>query len=287
MQSVANTQAIHPDRRGFLLAHPVLAYFMLTFAMSWLGALAVVSPAVLRGHPVPQLAGFILFPVMLLGPALAGIFMTAATKGRGGLRLLGRRMTMVRISFRWYAVLLLPFALVLGTLSVLSGTVSHTFSPNHFYLGASFGLIAGFMEEVGWTGFAFPAMTRTRSALPAAIWLGVLWGLWHAPAIDFLGAARPHGRYLIPYFIAFIAVMVPMRVLICWTFVHTRSVFLAQLLHTASTGALVVLSPRVTPAQETLWYLAYAFVLWSIVAVIVAKSGRTLRRSSSQAHLKG
>jgi len=41
----------------FLLSHPVIAYFFLTFAISWLGALAVAAPYLLRHEPLPRITG--------------------------------------------------------------------------------------------------------------------------------------------------------------------------------------------------------------------------------------
>src|SRR5437764_1409563 len=68
-----------------------------------------------------------------------------------------------------------------------------------------FGIPAGFLEEIGWTGYAFPNMCRRLSLLTAGILLGLLWGFGHLPVIDFLGTATAHGRYLFPYFLAFVA----------------------------------------------------------------------------------
>ena len=104
-------------------------------------------------------------------------------------------------------------------------------------------------------GFAYPHMRARFGWLPAALLLGVLWGLWHLPVVDSLRAASPHGRYWPEYFAAFIAVLAAIRVLIAWTYVHTGSLRMAQLLHASSTGFLVILSaPRVAPAQEAFWY---------------------------------
>lgn len=59
--------------------------------------------------------------------------------------------------------------------------------------------------------------------------------------------------------------------LIAWTYEHTGSLRLAQFLHASSTGSLVMLSaPRVTPAQEALWYAIYAAVLWAIVITVIS-----------------
>jgi len=121
--------------------------------------------------------------------------------------------------------------------------------PAHALLaGIAAGALAGFCEELGWTGFAYPRMRARFGWLPAALLLGVLWGLRHLPVVDSLRAASPHGRYWPEYFAAFIAVLAAIRVLIAWTYVHTGSLRMAQLLHASSTGFLVILSaPRGGP----------------------------------------
>jgi len=98
------------------------------------------------------------------------------------------------------------------------------------------------------------------------------------PVVDFLGTASPHGSYLLRYFLAFIAVMTAMRVLIAWLYANTKSVFLAQLMHVSSTGSLVALSPSVVTAREEVtWYGIYAGMLWVVVALVVAKTGVRLK----------
>jgi uncharacterized protein len=149
-------------------------------------------------------------------------------------------------------------------------------------LGIGFGIPAGFLEEIGWTGYAFPQMCRKLTPLNASILLGLLWGLWHLPVIDFLGTATPHGRYLLPYFLAFTGAMTAMRVLISWMYTNTKSILLTQFMHAASTGSLVFFSPpQVNAAQEATWYAAYAGVLWIVVGVVVTIFGKQLIRRST------
>ena len=260
--------------------HPVAAYFVLTFTISWLGALAVVAPKLFRGEPIPKFSGILMFPVMLLGPVVSSILLTRAIDGTSGLRNLFSRMRRIRVPAPWYAALLIPPATIFLVLLVLKTLVSPVFAPNRFLVGASFGVVAGFFEEIGWTGFAFPKMARTGNLLGAGIGLGVLWGCWHIPVIDFLGTATPHGAYWLPYFLAFTAAMAAMRVLICWIYTNTQSVALAQLMHASSTGSLVVLSPSgVTPAQEAMWYAIYALALWLIVGILAMIGGKSLMRT--------
>ena len=161
--------------------------------------------------------------------------------------------------------------------------VSPIFAPNRFVVGAGFGLAAGFFEEIGWMGYAFPKMRRPDNALAPAILLGLLWGAWHIPVIDYLGTSTPHGAYWLPFFLAFTIAMAAIRVLIAWIYSNTKSVLLAQLLHASSTGSLVVLSPPgVTAAQESLWYAVYATVLWLVVGIVAAIYGKRLTLQSTE-----
>src|SRR5215469_5724562 len=257
-------------RMRALTRYGVGIYFVLTFALSWSAALIVLAPALARGETLSKPGGILLFPLMILWPCISGVVMTYLLDGAAGLRVLFSRMRPSRPDPKWYLALAAPPLLICIVLFSMSRFVSPQFSPNLFWQGIFFGLPAGFLEEIGWTGFALTHMIRGRRVFSQSVLLGLLWGLWHLPAIDFLGAATPHGSYLFPFFLAFSAAMTALRVLIAWLFVKTGSLLLAQLIHASSTGALVVLSPpRVTAAAEALWYLGYAVVLWIVVAVVL------------------
>jgi membrane protease YdiL (CAAX protease family) len=257
--------------------HPLSAYFVLAYALAAL-ALAVVGPPHLAGTAPPPSAALVMFPVMVVGIALIGVALTAITTGKPGLRALRSRLGRWHVPLGWYALLLLPPLAILSVLGLLHFLVSPAFAPAFLLFGIPAGLFAGFTEEVGWTGFAYPRMSAGWGARTAACVLGLLWGLWHLPVVDSLGAASPHGVWWPAFFAAFIALVSGLRVLIGWVYSNTGSVLLPQLLHASSTGSLVVLgAAHVTPAQETLWYALYGVVLWGVAAVALVHWGASRR----------
>ena len=135
-------------------------------------------------------------------------------------------------------------------------------------------------EGGGLRSGAVHKMRQKLPALGAAVLLGIFWGVWHMPVIDYLGTATPHGAYWLPFFLSFTAAMTAMRVLIAWLYSNTTSVLLGQLMHVSSTGSLVIFSPpHVSAAQEVFWYAVYAAALWIAVALLALVYGTKNLRS--------
>ncbi len=266
---------------SFPRSRPVSSYFLITFAVSWASALCVAAPQLVHHGALSQLTGILMFPAMLSGPILASIFLTGILEGRNGLGILFAKINLRSASSSWLIALLLPPALVVITLLILEKLVSAAFAPNFFLVGVLFGVPAGFIEEIGWTGFAFPRMRQSGNSLSSAIVLGLLWSLWHLPVVNYLGAAAPHGRFWLPFFLAFAGAMTAMRVLISWTYVNTESLLLAQLMHVSSTSSLVVFgAAHVTAAQEAFWYAIYGAILWIAVLILAMILGKSLKQQS-------
>lgn len=284
MGKMAQPERSPGNQKIFAVRHPALCYFALAYAISWLGALAVAAPKLARGEPLTVIQGLMMFPVMLLGPSISGIIMTRVVDGKGAVSRLFSRMRLSRVRLRWCAALLIPPGLVLATLLAMKSLVSPVFTPNEYFVGMSYGVLAGVLEEIGWSGFALPKMTRLGNALAPTIVIGLLWSAWHLPVINFLGTAIPHGTYWFRYFLAFAAAMTAMRVLISWVYVNTGSLLLAQAMHAVSTGSLVAFSPaRVSSPQEAVWYFVYAGLLWITVATVALGYGKSLLTSGAGA----
>lgn len=265
------------NNKTFIQRYPVASYFFLAFLISWVGSFLAAGPKFLRGETMELTdIGLIGLP-MMAGPSLASILMTYLVDGRLGFRNLLARMKIWRIC-SWYAALLIFPSLILTVSLLLAALVSPEFTPIFFAVGILMGLLAGFIEETGWMGFAFHKMELKRSILSTSIYLGFLHGLWHLVA-DFLGNSATFGEYWPPYFIAFTVFVMALRLLIVWVYVNTKSLLLAQLMHASSTGFLAIIVPMdMAPAHWLLFYSFYAVALWAVVTVVIVKYSKNLMK---------
>jgi membrane protease YdiL (CAAX protease family) len=273
--------------RAIFQRYPIATYFVLAFVISWGWTYLMVGPASLRGESFDMDKVIQAAMLILTGPLFAGILSTYLVDGGAGLRNLWARMTKWRVGIRWYAAAILTFpVLIVALLLVLSNFASTEFTPNILAIGVIMGLFAGFLEEVGWTGYAYPKMRDKHGALRAALILGLIHGLWHIGP-NYLFEASSMGVYWLPRFtVMWMVAMVAMRVILVWIYNNTDSVFLAQLTHASSTGSLVFFGPSpISPANETLWWGIYALILWVVAGALIARYGEDLIRKPKRSKL--
>jgi membrane protease YdiL (CAAX protease family) len=274
--------------RAGLRLHPVLAYFVLAFGLSW-GGVAVVmavsgfSTVALR----PEEAG-LLFGLMLLGPSVGGLLMTSLVDGRVGLRTLATRLTRWRVAPRWYAAAVLtaplPLLAILWGLGIVSDPV---FTPRFQWMLFGVGLIAGALEEIGWTGFATPRLLARHSALTAGLILGVVWALWHA-LVDFRYSGTATGSaWIIEFAFAYVLTLIPYRILMTAVFERTRSGLLGILMHASYTGSLLAFVGVMPWPQGLVWQGLFAGTLWLFVAVAVSSPAARVSPVAKDRHPGG
>jgi uncharacterized protein len=280
---------------SFIKRFPVITYFTLTFAISWSIVLIVIGPG---GIPDTTEQVEQLFPIallaMLLGPTVAGILLTGIVYGRAGLRELESRLFRWRVGVRWYAVALLATPLsVLAVLLPLS-LVSPEFVPDVFterftteetvtlvLLGIGVGLFGGFLEELGWTGFAVPDLRHRYGVLTTGLIVGVLWGAWHFPINAWMSGtfsgSLPLALFVPLYFFSGVVQLTAFRILMVWVYDRTGESLLAAILMHASliASTSIVFLPQVTGVSFLVFVLAVAAALWVVVAAVyVTTSGQ-------------
>src|SRR5512134_3619342 len=100
--------------KTFVMRHPVVTYFALTFLISWSGILIVLGPGPFTGA-TPPTEGLVplVFLAMFAGPSVAGILMTGFVDGKAGFQHLRSRLLTWRVDVRWYVVALLTAPLLI------------------------------------------------------------------------------------------------------------------------------------------------------------------------------
>ena len=226
---------------------------------------------------------------MLAGPSVAGLLLTGLLSGRAGFRELLSRLLRWQVGARWYAVAFLTApilaAAVLFALSVSSPIFTTDAKASLVLSSVVAGLIGGFFEELGWTGFAIPRMRLRYGVLATGLVVGVLWGTWHLLQILWVGGTYSGGLplflFLTLYFFSGVAQLTAFRVLMVWVYDRTGSLLVAMLMHTSLiVGTIFIFTPLTTGVSFLTYTWVLAAALWVAVgAVAVANGGHLLRQS--------
>jgi membrane protease YdiL (CAAX protease family) len=259
------------NTKSFIQYHQLLSYFVFAYGITWSGIFILLVSKGFDFTTIHTPEVIFIFLMMFLGPSMSSLILNAVLDGRSGLSELWMRFARWKVSGGWYAVALLTIPLLLlAILSVLSATVSPTFVPSFRIEGIAVGLLAGSLEEIGWTGFATPRLLKQSNVLTAGCLLGLLWSFWHMLA-DFSGNISAMGTGWILWFTIFwIVPLTAYRILMTWVYSNTQSLLVAQLMHASYTGWLYVLSPAVSFDRGLLWQTIFATSLWAIVAIVFA-----------------
>lgn len=282
--------------RTLISRNAVLAYYLLTFAISWGLVLAVIVvsgglPGTLE-HLNAQLPVAIV--AMLGGPSIAALIVTGLADGREGFRALWVRMQAWRVGLQWYAVALLVGPLVsAGGLLMLArfspgylpGIVSSEHKLADLIMGVVPAITVGICEELGWTGVATPRLRQRHGAFVTALIVGVLWGAWHLLSNGIWPSRAIHGEmgtlpFLVLYLLSFLIGQLPaFRVLMLWVYEETGSLPLIMLMHASLTASALVLGPAAAEgAQLLIVELVRVLAMWAVVgAVALIRRGRLSR----------
>jgi uncharacterized protein len=276
---------------GFIKRHPVLVYYALVFAITWGGVLVVAGPDGLfnsQANPA-QLTQFIYFAA-LAGPSVAGVLMTFVIGGKAGLRDLLSRVLHWRVDAIWYMVALLTAPILMAVISFLLSLTSPAFTPaivttddrsGLVIAGIVMGLVVGFFEELGWTGFVTPQLRKHFGFFLTGFIMGLPWGAWHFPL--FSGSASSPGAIapLLYMAVLLFSFLVPYRILMVWVYDRTQSVLVVMLMHAPlAAGQLILLPPAVMGERAVIFDLFFGAALWILVAIVYVANGGTGRKEA-------
>ncbi|MGB3336972.1 MAG: type II CAAX endopeptidase family protein [Devosia sp.] len=248
----------------------IIIFVVLAYALSWWPWLFYMNDP-----------GSVDAPILPIGPLIALITVAGIFGSWPALRDLLRKVTLWRVGWQWYAVALV-FPVVVTVAAVLlnmlfGASIVDSFSlPSAPQLIVRFGFIflwIGLGEELGWRGFVLPRLLQGRSALVAALILGVIHAVWHWPL---LGVEYDFANIL-PWGISVFC----FSIVICWIWLKTGgSVLMAMLMHASNNTIAVLWRMFEGGDQIHLWWIWCA--LWvAFAGAVVAINGIELGRKEA------
>src|ERR687890_203415 len=246
--------ATHRGIRALLARHPLVSFFVLAYAGTWLSELPYVlseygvgllptrSPVLLWTSPVS----------VFMGPFLAAFVMTGATEGREGVGRLLRRFVLWRVGLGWYlfafvgipVIAVVSVVVIPGVLESFEGLAA--MAPLSllgifvyvFFLGGALG------EEPGWRGFALPRLQSLHGPLLGTLILGPLWALWHLPLFF-----TPWNTLTTSNVVVFVLATTCFAIMYTWVFNNTKgSVLIAILIHASFNASVTGIVAPLFPA---------------------------------------
>ena len=258
--------------------YPVTTFFIFAFGISWGGILLILTTVGFRAVLVTLPVQEVMFLAMVAGPSISGLLSVAVNSPSGGFHELWSRMIKWRVDMRWYVIGLLSVPiLLLAILWTLSFAISPNFAPRFLWQGSIVAVLAGALEEIGWSGFATPRLLALHHWFPAGLILGAIWALWHLlVAIFASGITVAWSNWLLWFGIFWFLALTAYRIFMTWVYAQTQIILIAQLMHSAYTGAIIVMNPQVSFEQGLLWQGTFVAGLWMIVTIVAYISSRQI-----------
>jgi len=248
-----------------------LRFFLLVLLMS--------VPFYILGATGLRLPGLTILPasaLMTFTPMIAALILVQSERGAAAAIAMFKRVLRPspdhRIRWPLTALLFMPVVCLLE-FGVLRLTGSAVPLPQ-IAPGAALLLFAGFMigaigEEVGWQGYAYPALRTRLSVLASSAVLGSIWALWHIVPFFQLGRSL---EWIFWHSLSAVA----LRVIIVWLFENTGgSILIAVLFHT-----MINLSWALFPVAGSYYNPLVTFVILAIAVGAITSLWRRNTLSS-------
>lgn len=288
------TPSFPSSLKGTLARHPIISYFVLAYAGTWLTLAPVVFSRSGTLTFLPYSVPFAVFAILfilsgLTGPTLAAFIMTAVTEGRPGVGRLLRRYILWRVSPQWYLLVLLgyvalnllavSFALGLAPWLTMAQKLPLLLAP-YLVNVLTFNLVTALGEEPGWRGFALPHLQRKYGAVAGSLILGTFHAFWHLPI--FFIPALGFGQLSLGFFATWLPAVWATTITWTWIFNNTKgSLLIAILMHSAMDAAggfvlatVLTVGTLSVAAKATISYGYLGLLVGIALLLIVVTRGR-------------
>ena len=276
--------------------HPVAAFLVLTYAISWtffLPPLLSETGLGLLPFALPPQPSLLLSVV--LGIAFPAYLVTRIADGPAGVATLRRRYLRWRVGLHWYLLAIFgpAAAVVLGATLWLGGAPLRRLADDWGVLFTTYlpqavliAFLINLWEEGGWTGFLLPRLQERRGPLAASVLVTFAQALVHVPLLFIVGGVSDEriaaGDYWL-YLAALFVLPIPVRVLWSGLWNGTRgSLLVVALCHAAYNATTSdAFTPEIVPGRDPIWvYAVYAALGLALVALTRGRLGYRPGRSA-------
>jgi len=217
------------------------AFFILVLIITLIFGIPVVLSS---SHPY-EFPNLLFLIIAAGGPGISAILLIAYTRGKSGLKELGKKIIEVkRIGVKWYIFIFLYFPATVGFAMCLDYLISGNvpkFENLNGLLAAPimiipftlFIMIFGpFPEEIGWRGYGLDCCQEKWTALNSSLILGTFWAFWHLPLFFMEGTYQYELGAWSLYFWLFCIDIIAFTIMITWVYNNNQdSTLSAILLH--------------------------------------------------------
>lgn len=222
---------------------------------------------------VASLAVLLLLPgltgpvVVVFIPAVLSMLMIRLGAGPGQVSSLLFNRGAWAVTLRW---VLISIGLALVLRLAVSAVGSVVIARYEFRPGAFTPLLLGILvfaagEEIGWRGFALPALlARGYHPLTATVLLGIPWALLHLPLAGSGMLAEGWSMWALFVF------MLAMSVLVSWIYLASGFSITAAVLFHGGQNMLAVINDGIDPLQGG-WVMAAVYGFAAILVVVLTK----------------
>lgn len=284
----------------WMRAHPIVAYFSIAYAGTWLLDLPMVlgrDGLSLFPYSVPMAIYIILFLLgSFAGPTLAAFLVTNALDGKEGMRKLFRRYGLWRVGLRWYllTIFFFPIIYVISAAILLRALPLADLRSNGLaffgiYLLALliFPAFITWGEEPGWRGFALTRLQESHHPLVASLIVGFMHGLWHLPVFLLVSGPPAIGPFDLMRFVNNIGGIMVLTIIWTWVFNNAKgSILFAVLLHSSLNAAQAGMSKLLPDYPPDAGKVALGIYVVIVVALLIFTKARLGYPASSTAQIK-
>lgn len=267
----------------------IILFVLFSYGLSWIPAGLCDLLGILQDE-----AGFYLSTTcMMFTPAIGTLLTRLVTKE-------GMANSMLRLNLkgnRKYYLLAIAFPLIYSAVEAALNVavLGSKFDPNavfelagvsamgytasiFFNIAISLALFPVYLgEELGWRGYLFPKLKTVMNRPAAYIVCGIIWGVWHAPAIiDGLNFGKAYAGYPYVGILLMCLFCIGTGIIFTWLTEKTNSVYPAAFAHAVNnnaTGLIVALSGSNADESRVLqFFLVGTAAVFIVAAACVAES---------------